>query len=104
MIGTKSKTECANHYIEVYIQSASWPLPNMDQQLTLERRKGGLVNCLDKNLALKYNRVIYFYLSQYNVILFVSLHPLPLLITKLLDSCLDDWNLIWNMIMNLNNL
>ncbi|KAG1469804.1 hypothetical protein G6F56_003047 [Rhizopus delemar] len=29
-VGTKSKEDCEEHYLEVYVSSADWPLPRMD--------------------------------------------------------------------------
>ncbi|OZJ03255.1 hypothetical protein BZG36_03518 [Bifiguratus adelaidae] len=29
-VGTKTKEECEDHYLEVYVDSDSWPLPDMD--------------------------------------------------------------------------
>lgn len=31
-VGTRSKEECERHYNQVYVDSESWPLPNMDQE------------------------------------------------------------------------
>ncbi|KAJ1889869.1 Transcriptional adapter ada2 [Kickxella alabastrina] len=45
-VGTRTKEECEQHYMDVYVASDSWPLPNMNCQFenkfarTSEERKG----------------------------------------------------------------
>ncbi|KAJ2795014.1 Transcriptional adapter ada2, partial [Coemansia furcata] len=47
-VATKTKEECEQHYNEVYVGSASWPLPDMDRQFDVKfarahgDRKNGL--------------------------------------------------------------
>ncbi|KAJ2484763.1 Transcriptional adapter ada2 [Coemansia sp. RSA 2320] len=57
-VGTKTKEECEQHYNEVYVGSASWPLPDMDRRFDVkfarphgDRKNGSAASSKCKTLS-----------------------------------------------------